>query len=257
MKVSVSVTDFPLIVTPEHTFAALKNIGADGVEIVTGIKSRWNFKRIKDLSDKYLLPVTSVHQPPWSIAGFWFDEGFVAEAHKIGVNDFVFHPIPGYSFTDKPMQRFLEKLSGLQDKYGINVLLENMPWAVRPPLFRKLLPYHPDTIDPERIAEAAEAFGLGVTFDTSHYFSEDPQNQKWFSKAYPAIRNIHLSSFEEGRDHLPLDMGVFNTPAFIKELKRRQYRDLVTLEIYYPVKMSFRNYDIDAIKRSIQLVKNS
>lgn len=255
MKVSASVTDIPVFISLEDIFARLKDSGIDGIEITPGVKSRWNFIKVKMLSDKFRLPITSVHQPPWSVAGFWFDEGYIASAHKIGVNNFVFHPPPGISFEDSRMLKFLEKLSGLQEKYGINASLENMPWAVRPALFRKYLPFHKDTTNPEKIFKAVRSFGLGMTFDTSHAFIPDPQNQGWFSKIYPAIRNIHLSSFKDKRDHLPLDMGDFNTVGFIENLKKRHYTGLITLEIYYPHKFSFRDYDFEALGSSVKLVK--
>ncbi|MBI2039501.1 sugar phosphate isomerase/epimerase [Candidatus Microgenomates bacterium] len=257
IKVSSSITDLPVFISLPDLFAGLKDAGAGGVEITPGFKSRWSFSKLKDVSDKFGLPITSVHQPPWSIAGFWFDEGFISEAHKVGVDNFVFHPPAGVSFESEKMSQFLQRLSDLQEKYGIYALLENMPWAVRPPLLRKYLPFPQDTTEPEKVAKTAKSFGLGMTFDTSHAFVANPQDQAWFSEIFPTIRNIHLSSFKENRDHLPLDMGDLNTVEFVSSLKEKDYAGLVTLEIYYPKKISYRNYDFDAIKRSVQLVKDS
>lgn len=256
MKVSASVTDSPVFISLDDIFARLKDSGIDGIEITPGVKSRWNFSKLKVLSDKFRLSITAVHQPPWSIAGFWFDEDYIASAHKIGVTNFVFHPPAGISFEAKEMIQFLQKLSDLQDKYGINALLENMPWKVRPALLRKYLPYPKDTTNPERVFKAVESFGLGMTFDTSHAFIPDPQDQEWFSEIYPGIKNIHLSSFKDKRDHLPLDMGDFNTAGFINDLRKRLYAGLITLEIFYPHKLSFWDYDFEALKRSVKLVKN-
>lgn len=257
MQVSASVTDIPVFVSLEDIFARLKDSGIDGIEITPGVKSRWNFTKVKMLSDKFRLPITSVHQPPWSIAGFWFDEGFIANAHSIGINNFVFHPPTRCSFSDQRMLLFLQKLADLQDKYGVNILLENMPWAVRPPLLRKYLPFHKDTTNPEKVFKATQKFGLGMTFDTSHAFILDPQNQEWFSDIYPAIRNIHLSSFKDKRDHLPLDMGDFNTVEFIEDLRKRHYAGLTTLEVYYPSKFSFRDYDFESLRNSVKLIKDN
>lgn len=255
MKVSVSITDLPLLTTLEHIFAGVKETGADGVEITPGVKSRWHFGKVKKLSDKYELPITAVHQPLWSIGGLWFDEGFLAEAAKIGVKNYVFHPPSRVSFDDGRMIQFLARLSDVQKKYKVSALLENMPWAVRPKLLRKYLPYHADTCEPKKVYEATRKFGLGMTLDTSHLFTPRPHMQKWFSEVFPGIKNIHLSSFTEGKDHLPLDMGNLETSEFIEELERRHYQGLVTLEIFYPKKISLRNYDFDAIKRSVDIIK--
>lgn len=154
MKVSVSVTDSPVFSTLEHHFAGLKEAGADGVEITPGIKSRWNYRKIKELSVKYELQITAVHQPPWSIGGIWFDEGFIADAAKIGVKNYVFHPPSTLTFKDEGMNKFLARLAELQKKYSVNALLENMPWAVRPKLLRKYLPYPSDTYELEKIFKA-------------------------------------------------------------------------------------------------------
>lgn len=96
-----------------------------------------------------------------------------------------------------------------------------------------------------------------MTLDTSHVFVTDPQNQEWFDEVYPLIKNVHLSSFKDNRDHLPLDMGNFDTIGFITELKKRQYKGLITLEICYPKKISLRDFDFEAIKRSIDLIHNT
>lgn len=255
MKVSVSVTDSPVFVSLDDIFAGLKDVGVDGVEIVPGVKSRWGFEKLKKLSDKHALPITSVHQPPWSVGGLWFDEGFIIAALNIGINTFVFHPPARCSFADKKMLNFLLRLENLQSKHEVNILLENMPWAVRPPLLRKMLPFHSDTTEPLQVAKAVRDFGLGMTFDTSHAFVANPQNQEWFPKIYPVIRNIHLSSFAGNKDHLPLDMGAFQTTEFMGELKSRGYKGLLTLEVYYPKKISLRDYDFDGIKRSVQIIK--
>lgn len=95
-----------------------------------------------------------------------------------------------------------------------------------------------------------------MTLDTSHSFTPKPHTQEWFSNVLPGIKNIHLSSFVAGRDHLPLDIGDLDVTGLVAELKRRNYHGLITLEIFYPKKISLRNYDFDAIKRSVDLVKN-
>lgn len=255
MKISVSVTDSPVLRSLENQFAGIKKIGADGVEITPGVKSRWSFKKVKELADKYGLSITAIHQPLWSIIGIWFDEGFIKEGVKIGVKNFVFHPPSKLLFGDKRMTKFFKKLSELQVKYGVNLLLENMAWAVRPKLLRKYLPYPLETCDPQQVYEAVKGFGLGVTLDTSHAFTPKPHLQAWFSNIFPAIKNIHLSSFAKGRDHLPLDIGDLDTTGLIKELRRRNYQGLITLEIFYPNKVSMKSYDFDAIKRSIELIR--
>src|SRR3989344_317691 len=198
-KVNVSVNDFPLLLPLEYHFEQLKKAGADGIELVPGYKSRFDLKGVKDLAYKSGVTVDSLHQPFWSIGGarfdMLFDERLFREAADLGINTFVFHPPSGVSFNDDKMKRFLEKLAGLQDKTGAQALVENMPWSVRPPLLRRLLPFHPDIYDISKLGKEISRYGLGVTLDTSHVFKPAPRTEDWFDDVYPLIRNIHLSSF--------------------------------------------------------------
>ncbi len=254
-KVSVSVTDSPLFVSLDYMYSGLKEAGADGVELVPGFKSRWNFTKVKELSAHYNLPITSVHQPLWGIAGVWFDEGCIAAAKRIGINTFVFHPLARCAFSDERMVTYLKRLADLQKKYSVDILLENMPLGVRAKILKRYLPYHSDATNPRKVLKAVQDFGLGITFDTSHTSSSRPQKESWFAEIFPNIKNIHLSSFTRHKDHLPLDMGDFKTTEFIEELKQRNYSGLITLEVYYPSKVRLRKYDFEGIKRSVELIK--
>lgn len=257
IKVSVSVTDSPILIPLEQHLASIKATGTDGIEITPGFKSRWNFQKVKQIADSNHLTITAIHQPPWSIAGLWFDEGCIAEATKVGIENVVFHPPAKLSFDDDQMKQFLTRLSDMQKKYGINALLENMPWAVRPKLLRKYIPYPENTTDPLAVYEATKKFGLGMTLDTSHIFDPKPHTKDWFPKILPGIKNIHLSSFIKNKDHLPLDMGNLKSPELIAQLIKKNYQGLITLEIFYPKKVSLKSYDYNAVKRSIKLIKDS
>lgn len=256
MNVSVSITDLPVFTRLEHLFAGLKKAGADGVEVVTGVKSRWRWGRIKYLSEKYELPVLSIHQPPWSVLNYFFDEGNIRIAVELlGVRTFVFHPITRYSFADEGMKQYLKRLSEMQKKYDVTIALENMPSLIRKRFAKHLLPLHADTLSIPQIEKAIKTYDLSFNLDISHINVSEPQKEKWFESIYPRIKNIHLSSFNSQRDHLPLYMGDFNTKSFLTELKRRKYKGLVTLEIFYPRMVKFTNYDYEAMRKSIEIVK--
>lgn len=132
-----------------------------------------------------------------------------------------------------------------------------MPWAVRPKLLRQHLPFHPDISDLAKLGEAVSKYGLGLTFDTSHAFTPAPSAEDWFESSYLLIRNIHLSSFTEGKDHLPLNIGNLDTEGFVAELRKRRYENLITLEINYPRMIIVRSYDYQAIAYSVDAVKNN
>jgi sugar phosphate isomerase/epimerase len=256
MKVSVSISDLPILQKLDYLFAGLKNAGADGIEIVTGVKSRWNWERLAALANEYDLPVTSAHQPPWSALNLYFDERYVARALSIGIKNFVYHPLPRYPFADRHTVAYFERLSSLRKEYGVNIMLENMPSVFRRSFAKQLMPLNSDTWQVEKFIPVLEKYDLNFNLDISHVFLPELHREPWFDKIFPRMRNIHLSSFRPGRDHLPLYLGDFKTKEFIQVLKKKKYDGLITLEIFYPRMVRFNNYDFGAIKQSIELVKS-
>lgn len=255
MKISVSVGDFPLFRSPKHLFSGLKEAGADGIELITGVKSRYRFQKLLRLSHTYDLPITSIHQPPWSILPGFFDEDFIREGTQIGVKHFVFHPIARYSFTDPPMKRYLEKLASTQEKYGVTIMLENMPVAIYQEVFKFLFPLSEDTKRIEDLVKAVKEYHLSMTLDTSHAYVPDPTKEAWFDEVFPYLGNIHLSSFNQKRDHLPVYMGEFHTKTFIHSLYEKKYKGLLNLEIFYPGQFQARSFDFAVIKKSIDFIR--
>lgn len=255
MNVSVSISDLPLLQNLDYLFSGLKLAGADGLEIVTGVKSRWSWKRLEELTKEFDLPVTSAHQPPWSAINLYFDERYIKHAVNIGIRNFVYHPLPKYSFSDEKMKLYAQRLSELKQRYNVNIMLENMPSTYRRSFASQVMPLHPDTIQPEKFVQFLDTYDLNFNLDISHAFLPEPQKTKWFDDLFPRLKNIHLSSFRKDRDHLPLYLGEFKMKEFIKELQKRNYKGLITLEIFYPRMLRVNAYDFDAIKRSIALIK--
>lgn len=256
MQVSASISDFPVLRNMDYMFKGMKEAGADGVEIIPGLKSRFSFKSLYKLSNKHSLPITSFHQPPWTATEFFFDEEFFKRAVDIGVTKFTFHPLVKHSFSHTAMRLYFEKLSQIQEKYHCTIMFENMSLS-NATFVDRLLAYHPDTVDLKKIAQIASLHHLSLTLDTSHTQSITPWKDSWFNAYYPHIANIHLSSFTAEKDHLPLTMGEFQTVEFIQELKKRNYKGLITLEIFYPKFLTLNNYDFESIKKSIDLIKST
>jgi sugar phosphate isomerase/epimerase len=256
-KISVSLTDFPLFRSWGYLFRNLKDSGIDGIELVPGVKSRLQLDNIKHTADKYGIPILSVHQPPWSVLGIAFDTSVIVQVRNLGIKHITFHPPFRSAFSDTGMNLFLQRLAYIKKRYQMTVQLENMPKKVRMPVLKDILKYHSDTKDPVKVYKAVKKYSLYMTFDTSHAISKQPHKEEWFSTIYPAISNIHLSSFTAQKDHLPLHMGDFDTKSFIRSLKRNHYEGLITLEIHYPKMISYRTYDFENIKKSVDIIKNA
>ena len=253
-KILVSINDFPIFKDYEYAFSEIKKTGADGIEVIYGIKSKWPFRNTKKLSQKYNLPVFSVHQPLWS--GFGLpDFSFIRFAKSLNVEKIVIHPLAKTSLSDKRMKKYFEKMAKLSSDHNLTMLLENLPVSNQAPFIDKLFPGHKDTFDPLKILETAKKYGFKMTLDTSHF--ENLNLGKWphLKTILSDTENIHLSSFSLNRAHLPLHLGDFNYKDFFVALKKHDYKGFITLEIYYPKMIPLKNYDYPSIKKSIEIIK--
>lgn len=254
-KVSSSITDFaPLFLDLEYMFKGLKTAGVDGVELVIGIKSRWSVDKVMSLSKKYDLPITTIHQPVWGGLGLYFDEGFFDLAKQLGASKVVCHPIPRYSFKDKPMQEYLKRLSRIQKEKGIEILLENLSPNYDNKLVDPFFPLSKDTGNLKDVYDAAQEHNLKLTLDIDHFLKEKPHREKYLKGILPHIGNIHLSSFTKTEHHMPLYKGNFQVKEFVQYLREQNYQGLLTFEIYYPSFLNFFSYDFDAIKKSVDVI---
>lgn len=257
MKIHASITDFPVFSQTETFFKKFKEAGVDGLELVLGVKSRFEYARIAYLSQKYDLPIGSMHQPPWSGAGLYFDESFITYAKKLGIRRIVFHPLAFQSFESRQGKAYLERLARLQDKQGITVMLENMPKDFA---YKKL---HDNTKEHilhhlEKMNEIVDMYGFLLTYDVSHAEIADPASSHIFQTLFPKIGNIHASSFQGHKHHLPFSMGAFRIEDFVQFLLKKKYQGLFTMEIYYPkLSMIMNRYDFSAISKSVIIVREA
>lgn len=256
MKVNLSIiADFPLFTQLETVFKKSKATGIDGIELVLGFKTRFEYPRILYLSEKYALPIVSVHQPPWSGVGLYFDEHFVVLAKKLGVRHITYHPLAFQSFTSRAGKLYIEKLARLQEKYNITVMLENMDNEFS---YRRLHDESPEhTLHHlEEINRIADIYGFLITFDISHAEMAEPSKTNIFQTMFPKIGNIHASSFTNTRHHLSLMEGKLETENLIKDLVKKRYHGLFTLEVRPSLKkLATSSYNFSDIEKSVAVVK--
>lgn len=258
MKINTSINDFaPLLRGPEFLFRGLQFAGVDGIELGVGFKSRWSIKQYQTLAKKYNLPIVSLHQPLWSGLGLYFDEDSFAIAKQLGVKQVVCHPLPKTSFQSSQMRTYLKKLSDMQEKFGIEILLENLPKEYNHKVLNHFFPPARDTGDIMAVYTAAKEFGFKITLDIDHLRISSPHKEEWFKTMLPLIGNIHLSSFDKKKKHMPLYVGMFQTQEFIHYLNQHNYIGLLTLEISAPSAITLTNYDFSSITKSVALIKSA
>jgi len=251
MKINASITDFPIYTSVETFFREFKSAGADGVEIVGGYKNRWSFEKLFFLSKEYDLPIVSFHQPIWSGVGAYFDEPFIKNIAKKGVKYLTFHPLIFRSFEDKEMKKYFQKMSDAQQKYGVHMLLENMPNEFG---YTKLFTSgkNANIMHLEKIYALGQEYGFLFTFDISHAELQDPAKSTIFTQMYSSIAVFHLSSFAAHNHHLPLHEGEFQLEDFVTYLYKKKFNGHLTLEVNESMlKRIVLPYDFSSIKKSI------
>lgn len=255
-QVSVSIGDFsPLLRGPTYLFRGLQGTGIQGIELWVGLKSRWTIGYYRRLAQKYGVPIVSLHQPLWAMTGMYFDEGFFELAQKLGVRHVTCHPLPGISLQDRRMRVYFRRLAAAQKRTGVTILIENLPQVYRNGLLHHFFPPTSDAGDMSRIHEAASEFGLGITLDTDHVHLPKPHKQTWFDATLPKVGNIHLSSFDGDRRHVPLYMGDLQAVEFIHYLQKQNYTGSITLEVAWPKSITMWDYDFEAIRKSVELLR--
>ncbi|HEY8999675.1 MAG TPA: sugar phosphate isomerase/epimerase family protein [Candidatus Saccharimonadales bacterium] len=256
MKVHVSIGDFsPLLRSPEYLFKNLRQTGVDGIELCIGFKSRWTPSYYTRLSKKYDLPIVSVHQPLWAATGICFDAGSFKVAQQLGVQCVTCHPLPKVSLQSDQMRHYFERLADIQRQTGLRIAVENMPRQYRGGALSRIAPLNAGTSDVLGVCKALKPYGLGLTLDTDHVHVAKPYEESWFNEVFPAVKNIHLSSFDGDKRHLALDTGDLNTVGFIRRLKEKHYAGLITLEVSMSKGITMLGYDFDRIKRSVELCR--
>ena len=251
-KISVSVADLPINISPERLFAFGKKLGIDGVEVVLGYKSFPPHIKLVKLSQKFGVPILSLHQPQSFFKHLVSDDEMFLTASSLQV-PVVIHPLKSTAIDSPAQKKYLRDLAKKSQKYRVRLLLEKMSESSTLPLYR-YQKSDPSTTKIDMIVKSSNTYNFGVTLDTSHLKQPSPHKIVGFMKIMPSIENIHLSDFTNKEQHLPLGSGVLQSNDFLTFLKMHQYQGLITLELSPHLFISQKEY-FSWIEGSITLVK--
>jgi len=250
-----SVADIPLGIALEEYFLLANNLKVDGLELVVGWKTRFNIRKVARLSKRYNVPILSIHQPPWSIAGMWQDEGAFKFAQRFN-SVFVAHPIVVQPMTSPKSKEYFGWLEKMSEKYQLKILIENMTniYQLMPLLHYVSKKHHDSATTLIPFEKICKKYGLGFTLDISHIMEKEPQNAQGFEEMLPYLSNIHLSDFTEKKEHLGLGDGTLDYESFLKYLKKINYTGLINLELCPRVLNAREKYYKD-IAKSVNIVR--
>jgi len=173
----------------ETTFIAAAEAGYKGVELmISPSKETQNLNHIKDLIQKYSIPVTSIHAPTLLLCKFVWGTNpgrklskSVEFAEQVGATSVVVHP----PFMTNPYAaKFLTNVKQLNDNSVVDVAVENMfPWAFKGHSKEMYGPSWDETI----------STADNLTFDFSHASLSGMDVMKFFTEYHHKVRVIHLT----------------------------------------------------------------
>lgn len=228
----------------------LKKAGVNGLELlIPNHISNKDLGKIKRITEKYSLPVSSIHQSLNSITdiSLFEIENLCKIAHSFSAKTVTLHiNVLGKRIFDS---NFIEKLKKLQKEYEIIFGIENMPKT--PFAFRKT-----HFFKGEDFSSVVKKTKLKMVFDTTHLAQVGEDICEFYSQNKENIINIHLSNYKkhwfnthlllQNDTHLPLGEGELPMAKFLKMLKKTNYQGIITMEI---------NSDLKGLCASAQMIK--
>ncbi|PJJ55258.1 sugar phosphate isomerase/epimerase family protein [Compostimonas suwonensis] len=189
---------FPL--SPEHAFRLASLAGYDGIEVmVTRDETTQSADALRALSEKYSMPILSIHAPVLLLTHFVWGrdpkvklERSAALARDVGASTVVVHP--PFRWQSGYAEDFLQIVRETSAAYGTEIAVENMfPWKVGG---RSLKAYSPGWDPTVMDADA-------VTLDFSHAALSGRDGLEMATALGTRLRHIHLcdgsGSLDEGK----------------------------------------------------------
>lgn len=254
-KITFSIADIPLGIALEEYFLLASHLKVDGLELVVGWKTRFNLRKVVRLSKRYSVPILSVHQPAWSLAGLYNDAGAFKFAQRFGAV-FVAHPLVNQHVNSPKSKAYYKWLSEMKKKYELEILLENMTniYQLMPLLHYVSKKHHDSATDLKYFDTICSRYGFGFTLDTSHLMSPEPQNESGFAEIWPFLKNIHLGDYTSKKEHMGLGDGLLNYDSFLSYLRSKKYAGIINLELCPRILNAREKYYRD-IAKSVEIVR--
>ena len=222
----------------EEIFQIAGEAGFDGIELLIGSNSyNVEISNIRELSDKYALPVLSLHSPFISYDGWvgfweriWKSLSLAIELSIPVVN---FHPptgiFPRYRLTDE-LSEHVKAYKEALDGSGITLTIENLPAIVafRVSFVSRYLPRSVKNI--HQLVEFARENDIHLTFDTTHIGTTGINLLGAYEVFKDRIANIHLSDYDGRWQHLLPGTGHLPLGKLLAQVRDDGYEGAITLE---------------------------
>ena len=216
----------------ETAFKIASEVGYDGVEImISKQKETRDAHKIMELSEKYNLPILSIHAPVLVLTSFVFGIGAkeklkktVKLAEQVGADTVVVHP--PYFFQTAFGKGFEHFINDLQQSTHVFISVENMfnlrAWDKELPTF--IPSWNPGNINVSH-----------TTLDFSHCASQGIDSLELAKQWGDKLNHIHLCDGHNGSihdDHLVPGKGDQPVKETLQFLKQFEFSGHVIAEIH-------------------------
>lgn len=219
-------------VYPDSTASAFDfaaEVGFDGVELMVGVDQvSLDEEAISELSDRYRVPVRSLHAPTLLITQrAWGSDPWgklrrsAEAARRLGADIVVVHP--PFRWQRDYGEGFAQGIRELNRASGVTFAVENMyPWRTPAGSFAAYLPgWDPTDLDYDHL-----------TLDLSHASTAQQRSLDLVERWGDRLAHVHLTdgkgSFKD--DHLLPGEGDQDAWAVVRELGRRGFEGHIVLE---------------------------
>ncbi|MFD1715706.1 sugar phosphate isomerase/epimerase family protein [Amnibacterium flavum] len=219
----------------ERAFALARSAGYDGIEVmVTRDRATQDADTLRSLSERYELPILSVHAPVLLLTHFVWGrdprvklERSAGLAAELGASTVVVHP--PFTWQRSYARRFAEIVAETRTATGVEIAVENMfPWKVRGLSVAAYAPgWDPTGFDFD-----------AVTLDFSHAALSGRDALGMAELLGDRVRHIHLcdgsGSLDEGKifdEHLLPGRGGQPVAETLQWLARRDWDGSVIAEV--------------------------
>jgi sugar phosphate isomerase/epimerase len=219
----------------EHAFRLAHLAGYDGIEVmVTGEDLTRDASRLRDMSDRYSLPILSIHAPVLLLTPFVWGrdpqgklERAAEHAQAVGANSVVVHP--PFRWQSTYARDFLSIVRRTAANHDVEIAVENMfPWKVAR---RSLRAYAPSP-DPTQMDCDS------MTLDFSHASLAGRDSLELAMSMGSRLRHVHLcdgsGALDEGKvfdEHLVPGEGTEPVAEVLEYLARENWDGSVVAEV--------------------------
>ncbi len=234
IRIGMSTTCvYPL--PPEHAFRLARLAGFDGVEVmVTRDESTQDAVALRALSEKYSLPIVSIHAPVLLLTHFVWGrdpriklERSAALAREVGASTVVVHP--PFRWQSGYAENFLDIVREVNAETSIEIAVENMfPWKVGGKSLKAYAPsWDPTLMDCD-----------AVTLDFSHCALSGHDSLAMANSLGDRLRHVHLCdgsrSMDEGKvfdEHLVPGRGSEPVAEVLSALASVNWDGVIVAEV--------------------------